>query len=170
MRGVGRLEVLTSRPLLSWLEALCNGHCTMAGHSLFSLFLLCLLGLLVSGATATALPKAEPLPWSQPTADEQNCRMGSSPRGWLRILLPLNGTTVEAGSMMIFIFDDIFRGSTEGGRFVLSIDGAEWLSVPVPSRPRANQLPLPRSLLPGPHRIHVDLLAADVPGESACVW
>jgi len=130
-------------------------HCR-SGRDAIATFSL-LLGLLIPGATAP----------------EPNCRVGAASRGALRILLPLNASTVAVGSLLVV--RDERSGAAQGGGLVLSIDGAEWLSVP--SRPRATQLPLPLSLLPGPHIVHVyaeeladqrDMESVDLQG--AYVW
>ena len=93
--------------------------------------------------------------------------MMSSPRGWVRVLSPLNSSSIVAGSLIVVrsTKDDTQRG------IVLSIDGIEWLALENPRR--VLQFPLPSSLQPGWHMLRVsaeDDASPTATEEAACVW
>ena len=125
----------------------------------------CMLGQLPIGRAPGAAPQLE---------TRGGCRMMLSPRGWVRVLLPLNASSVDAASLIVVRSkvgeekDDSRRGIT------LSIDGIEWLALENPRR--VVQLPLPSSLQPGWHMLRVgaaegeDDTSPPATEEAACVW
>ena len=114
----------------------------------------------------------------EPLPQVRGCQMISSPKGWLRILLPLNMSTVVAGSSLVFRDG---RAPESKGDIRVSINGRTLLWVP--ARLRAMHVPLPLSLPLGQHFIHLravdhadqhagddEMPLDDPPGEDACVW
>jgi hypothetical protein len=101
------------------------------------------------------------------------CRM-SSPH--LRVLLPLNASTVSAKSL--FVVRNHLGAESSGRGIALTIDEREWLSLEKPRR--VVQLPLPSSLQPGWHMVRVSAgegqdtdpppTQAPPTQETACVW
>ncbi len=99
------------------------------------------------------------------------CRM-SSPRGWLRVLLPLNASIVGAQSLLVV--RNHVGAESRGRGIALAIDEREWLSLE--TLRRVVQLPLPSSLQPGWHMVRVsagegqDNTDPPPTQETACVW
>ena len=106
------------------------------------------------------------------------CRIMSSPRGWLRVLLPLNASTVGSQSLFVVRNRVDAESSGRGIALTIAIDEREWLQLETPRR--VIQLPFPSSLQPGWHMVRVSAgegqdtdpppTQAPPTEETACVW